>query len=747
MFHWKQQTLAFSLTLVGTIVAAPLLPIARTIAQDAAPSFPMPSSVPSGTAVKLDGSSSMQMMNDLFKQRFEQKFSGSQINLNTSNSDDAVKALVEDKIDVAALGRPLTTDEKALGLQPAVLAREKIAVIVGANNPFQGNITFAQFAKIFRGEITNWSELGGPDAPIRFIDRPENSDTRRSLSQYPVFAEAPFETGSTAKPVADDTAAVTAELGQDGISYAVASQAMKNADVRVISMHKTLPDDPRYPYSQPRNYVYKAGADGQPSPAAAAFLGYATSPDGQTIVQEAEAAVLGGQPAVTAAPTASPAATGEAVAIAPAAAPAPVATTPAASTELPPWWWLPIAAVAGAGGLLWWFGKRKADVPVAAPAEYRQPVGAGATTRSPEYTGTPPNIGGAVARGAGVAGAAGAAGLGAAAAAKATTPVAPVTPTPVTPTPVTPTPITPIKSVTTVTPTAPATGSGINIGAMGLGAAAVGAAALGAGALAQQATKLSLKPVGDKSLYAAWDIPQARQAELKAQGAETLQLKLHDATMIDLEKQPAHSVDVFDCDELKGDQLIPVARADRDYVGELGYKTKDNGWLSVAKSKTLEMSKGVGFAAGAAGVATAAAIAAQTNTTTKKHPETSHIMLNRPTNTYVLGEEQVTRLTEQASVQQTLQPGHYTLKIKEGQFSYRPLAEHPGEAMVMLWLKGGKLIGDRAQVETQDTWLTLNGYGDEYKVQILEPTTLYAFFIDTHKDDNAGEVTVKVTKD
>jgi hypothetical protein len=43
--------------------------------------------------------------------------------------------------------------------------------------------------------------------------------------------------------------------------------------------------------------------------------------------------------------------------------------------------------------------------------------------------------------------------------------------------------------------------------------------------------------------------------------------------------------------------------------------------------------------------------------------------------------------------------------------------------------------------------LTLNGYGDEYKVQILEPTTLYAFFIDTHKQDNAGEVTVKITKD
>jgi phosphate transport system substrate-binding protein len=724
MSHWKKQALAGSLMLVGTIAVAPQswarLLGTEAIAQDATPSFPMPSSVPSGTAVKLDGSTSMQVMNDLFKQRFEQKFAGSAINLKTSNSDDAVKGLVDGTIDVAALGRPLTAEEKAQGLQPAVLAREKIAIIVGPNNPFQGNITFAQFAKIFRGEITDWAELGGTAGPIKFIDRPDNSDTRRSLSQYPVFAEAPFKAGSTAKAVTDETAAVTAALGTDGIGYAVASQALNNADVRIISMHKTLPDDPRYPYSQPRNYAYKAGADGQPNPAAAAFLGYATSPDGQTIVKEAEATVMGGKPA---APV-------EKVVIA-TVTPAPVAAAPAASGELPPWWWLPIAAVAGAGGLLWLFGRRGAEAPVAAVPPVREPVGVGATARAPEYTGTPPNLGGA-ARG---VGAVGAAGLGAAAAAKLGTTTTPVAPAPVVP-----------PAAKPVAPVTPIGGTGLNLGAVGA-AAAVGAGALAAGALAKQATKLSLKPVGNQSLYASWDIPQSRQTELKQQGAETLQLKLHDATMIDLDKQAAHSTAVFDCDEAKGDQLMPIAQADRDYVAELGYKTKDNGWLSVAKSKTLQLSKGAGLAAGAAGAATVAAIAAQTNATTKKHPETSHIMLNRPTNTYVLDGAQVQQLTQQAAVNQPLAPGHYTLKIAEGQFGYRPLSEHPGEPLVMLWLKGGKLKGDRADVVTQDTWLTLNGYGDEYKVQILEPTTLYAFFIDTHKQDNAGEVTVKITKD
>lgn len=737
-FPWKQSALALSLTVVGGVVPMAVRTIAQPNPTDPLPTFPLPESIPSGTTVKLDGSTSMQVMNDLFKQKFEQKFAGSGLNLATSNSDDAVKALLDDKIDVAALGRPLSEDEKAQGLQPAVLSREKIAIVVGAENPFSGNITFAQFAKIFRGEITDWSELGGAPGPIKFVDRPENSDTRRSLSRYPVFQEAPFQAGSKAQSVADDTAAVTAALGKDGIGYAVASQVLKNPAVKIISMHKTLPDDSRYPYSQPRNYVYKAGADGAPSPAAAAFLGYATSPDGQAIVQEAEAAILAGQGGTvsSASPVAAvPATTG--------AVPAPVPATVASGTNglqhtgFPDWWWLPIAGVLGAGGLLWWASKQRpgAAVPPVGTAE-RELVGAGVGR------GTVPTGNGADNQGLGTAtataaglGAAAAAGLGAAA---AKTAAAPPAATPAVP------PVTPVAPATPpATPAAPPLG----LAGLATAGAVAGAGALAAGALAKQATGLSLKPVGHQSIYASWDIPDADRNRLKQQGGETLQLKLHDVTGLDLEQQAAHAIEVFDCDESKGDKLIPLSRANRDYVAELGYKTRDQGWLSLAKSKMLKFSTGAGLAAGVAGAASVAAIGAQANVMTKKYPETSHIMLNRPTNTYVLDAAQVEQLTQQAAVKQTLQPGHYTLKITDGQFSYRPLHEHPGEPLVMLWLKGGKLIGDRANIVTQDTWLTLNGYGDEYKVQILEPTTLYGFFIDTHKTDNAGEVTVKVTKD
>ncbi|NJN21664.1 MAG: hypothetical protein HC812_11395 [Leptolyngbya sp. RL_3_1] len=167
------------------------------------------------------------------------------------------------------------------------ISREKIAIIVGNENPFQGDLTFDQFAQIFRGEIANWLYVGGPDLPIRFVDRPADSDTRRALSDYEIFQAVEFSTGDNAIALeVDDTAAVVAALGNDGISYAIASQVLDQDNVQPLSMDGTLPDDPRYPYSQPRGYAYT----GTPSPAVEAFLAFATSADGQAALAEAKSA-------------------------------------------------------------------------------------------------------------------------------------------------------------------------------------------------------------------------------------------------------------------------------------------------------------------------------------------------------------------------------------------------------------------------------------------------------------------------
>jgi phosphate transport system substrate-binding protein len=280
---------ALLVALATTPLAAPLLVSESLLAQTptATPTFTLPQNIPSGTSVRIDGSTSMAAINDSLKQKFETQFSGTQVELATNGSDAALQSLVDGKIDLAAIGRPLTAEEKAKGLTAFTVRREKIAIVVGEENPFKGSLSSEQFAKIFRGEITDWSQVGGPPGKIRVIDRTQTSDTRQAFRNYPVFKKAPFQAGATASDIgSDNTADMIKQLGKDGIGFAIANQVAQVPGVRILQMHKTLPEDPRYPFSQPLVYVYKK----TPSTVAAGFLGFVGEPVAQAAIDQARQA-------------------------------------------------------------------------------------------------------------------------------------------------------------------------------------------------------------------------------------------------------------------------------------------------------------------------------------------------------------------------------------------------------------------------------------------------------------------------
>jgi phosphate transport system substrate-binding protein len=86
-------------------------------AQSASPtSFALPESLPKDTSVKVDGSNSMSQINTALQKRFQEKFAGSNINLASGGTDEALKALLKGDVDLAAVGRPLTDAEKKEGL-------------------------------------------------------------------------------------------------------------------------------------------------------------------------------------------------------------------------------------------------------------------------------------------------------------------------------------------------------------------------------------------------------------------------------------------------------------------------------------------------------------------------------------------------------------------------------------------------------------------------------------------------------
>lgn len=640
--------------LVTSVTVAPLLVVTAGLTVNshkmllaqtpaASPTFALPASLPPGTNIKLNGSSSLTAISQALKQRFEEKYPGTTVDLASTETGNALNDLIAGKVDLVAIGRPLTDAEKAQGIKEVPVSREKIAIFVGSENPYKNSITAEQFAKIVRGEITNWAQIGGPDVSIRFIDRPDSSDTRQALSQYPMLQAAPFKTGATATQVVeDDTTAVIKELGRDGISYGIASQVLDQPTVTVLPMHDTLPSDPRYPYSQPRGYAYREGAN----LGVIAFLGFATSGPGQEVVAEAKKQEATAVPTLEApiapdsikAPlVASP---GEATTIVP-------ATPSPGSPDLSRLWWL-LLPLLGFPLLLWLLRGRYSALPAAAIAETergrmiltprncrdayayweipenqfttaRQQGGRDLKVRLYDVTDnrdidqlTPQNVKEfdpvegeqdlhlpiAVDNRDYVAE------LGYLTAENQWIQLARSHPVRV-------------PACEPVRPGAGLKTAGAMVGGAAVtSAAAVAARSLATGSQVMEPSRIIMVPRTPQAGYVYWEIPAARKAELKQAGGQKLIVRVHDTTGIDLSKKNAHSVRQYDCDERSQDLHVPIPATNRDYFAEVGYVTQDNRWLSIAKSApvhvadslhgVVDKSSAINAAAGAAAAKLAA---------------------------------------------------------------------------------------------------------------------------------------------
>jgi phosphate transport system substrate-binding protein len=769
------------------IFALPLLKPSSSQAQSAAspPTFTMPPSLPANAQVNIDGSSSMAVLDQAISQDFKKKYADSNVTLGSEGTNAALDKLEKGEIDLASIGRPLTAAEKAQGLSATSIGREKIAIVVGSENPFQGNITFAQFAKLFRGEITDWSELGGQPGPIRFIDRPETSDTRQAFQNYPVFSQAEFVAGKNAETLSEDTTdAMVAKLGKDGIGYAIAHQVLNRPGVQIISMHKTLPDDPRYPFSQPRGFAYK----GTPNPAVQAFLGFTTASEGQESIRTAQAngfkadamASTGSSPVGGSTTPADTTDTSK-VALAPSAA-----TDTDSSGGIP--WWPLVLGIPLAGGLFWGLTRGRGGA-------------AGVATEPPEAPVIPP-------------------------AAPPYNPPEPAAATqieePTISRPFSATP--PVEAA--VPPMLPTTGlgtglaTGLGLGVAGLAGLGVAGLATGIGVGAARKSRIVLTPRDHADGYAYWEVPEAEKHALRQQGGQTPALKIHDVTDVDaMDEQTTHGTQRYDWDEQSQDRHVAIPAGNRDYVAELGYDTAEGRWLKLARSSPVRFPAapdvnpsvnpinpviGGAAIAGATvwggsskptddtvlvepdledepfvdaaslfeddttpdvavagstavgGVVAAAAGTAYVVGAASAKPSESggtHSIERCSINTLHLDMQRhvypldfaATDQLKQAAVSQILETGQYILKIRSGGFGYQADISK-NEPWLLLWIHGGRVINKKTGKEVISTWSSLNGYDEVLSLDVIEETTVSAFFIDTAIDDNQGEVNLAVVK-
>lgn len=239
--------------------------------------FPFPASVPPGTTVRIDGSTSMVTINQNLKRGFEKQFPGSSILTIANGTDLGIQALIANSVDIAAVSRPLTSAEQSQGLMAVPIAKDQIAIVVGKDNPYRRGLTSAQVMQIFQGQITDWSQVGGQPGAIAVINRPAISGTHQTFKELVLKGGNFGTTPNITTMTQDATTPLLRQLGTNGIGYATYTQVANQQTVRVVPVDGLTPEAPTYPYQRLLYYVYK----NPPSPQVQYFLGYATSPQGQ----------------------------------------------------------------------------------------------------------------------------------------------------------------------------------------------------------------------------------------------------------------------------------------------------------------------------------------------------------------------------------------------------------------------------------------------------------------------------------
>lgn len=126
-------------------------------------------------SIQIAGSTSVQPLSEELAQVFMAKNPGVTINVAGGGSGAGITAAQSGMADIGTSSRELKNEEKGSVVEHRI-ALDGIAVVVHPDNPVT-ELTVDQIKDIFTGEIANWQDVGGKDAPITIFRREDGSGT------------------------------------------------------------------------------------------------------------------------------------------------------------------------------------------------------------------------------------------------------------------------------------------------------------------------------------------------------------------------------------------------------------------------------------------------------------------------------------------------------------------------------------------------------------------------------------------
>lgn len=221
---------------------------------------------------------------------------GSYIAVTGGGSGTGVAALMNNKTDIANASRLMKPKEitqaaeRGIDARRVVIAMDGLSVITNPNNPVT-NLTMDQIGAIFRGEITNWSEVGGDNMPITLYGRQSNSGTFVFFQDFVLKGDysAKMNRMNGNAQIVEGIKTDRSGIGYVGVGYIknatglnIVNVALRQGAEYASPLNSADVKSGKYPIARPLNQYI----NGNPSGAVRDFLEFELSSRGQEIVSE-----------------------------------------------------------------------------------------------------------------------------------------------------------------------------------------------------------------------------------------------------------------------------------------------------------------------------------------------------------------------------------------------------------------------------------------------------------------------------
>ena len=231
------------------------------------------------SAITARGSDSTISVVKALADAFTQK-TGITVDIQGGGSGAGAKAAIAGEVQLAFLSRGLDAGEISAGLNGTQYANDAVAIVVNKKNSVT-NLTIAELKDYFTGAKTQWAD----GAPIVLFNRNADSGTRELFQEHVLGKGVAFAANASIKHdgvLLGSVARIPTSIAFDGLGHA------DPAVVKIISVNGVVPTPETvrshaYPLTRTPTLATKGEATGE----AKAFIDFATSSEGQAVVQSA----------------------------------------------------------------------------------------------------------------------------------------------------------------------------------------------------------------------------------------------------------------------------------------------------------------------------------------------------------------------------------------------------------------------------------------------------------------------------